>query len=43
MPVRLEECTPEVQKLIWQRRLPKSTVEATKEIDLTFDPMSYIK
>jgi hypothetical protein len=43
MPVRFEDCSPEVQKLLKQRRMPKGSVKKEKEIDFAFDPMKYAK
>jgi len=43
MPVHFDQCSPEVQKMIRQRRMPKGTVKVEKEIDFAFDPMKYVK
>ena len=43
LPIRYEECTPEVQKMIRQRRMPKGTEKKEKDIEFAFDPMKYAK
>ena len=43
MPIRFEDCSPELQKLIKQKRMPKGTVKKDEEISFAFDPMKYIK
>ena len=43
LPIRFEECSPEVQKMIRQRRMPKGTLKKEKDIDFAFDPMKYAK
>jgi hypothetical protein len=43
MPIRFEECSPEMQKQIKQRRMPKGTLKVEKEIEFAFDPMKYAK
>lgn len=43
MPVHFDQCSPEIQRLIRQRRMPKGTVKVEKEIDFAYDPMKYVK